>query len=585
MVKACNPNMNRQNLMDTANNECLYNSNSSSSNSTVSPNYYANSLSLHLLSHLSNEESDLASNPLAQRQALNLIKEAKAKANEYECLLLNTSNKDLRPHIYEKLKDSHAIIERKKKHFKSLQSHAKSQAKLKEKNVNNLTKIVLNMVLQKKKKKNSCHHHHLAQIEISAISQSEMKPHVDEHYYLTLVKMVREFATTFASNSLIILQDDKAKISLGIPAVGRTFKSIQSLNEPVTVFDHDFSRKTKQKLIPLVYLIINPENTNETLRQGQLSIYIRLEYFAGTLSLSHMRDLIDISKCNDFVLTLNNGDRLKSIWILLVDGGPDKNPKHLKNIAEYCHLFRELDLDYLSVRIHAPYYQGVVINEELARHDFEFSGQHLYEIWRQPTTWLWIERHAQLCHYSFDLRKCSDRNCCNDVYAKEVVDLLKENNRILPLLTKGKDSHYLNLIHILQYIDKTKLPKYDEEYPSILSQTHQRLCCNICDKYFPIMKMITKHKQEIHTNQLCKKAKNQTFVHNFELPIILIENVSPSYFSIQEVIESLDNLDNDNYQVQLSNSNFIEDFSDLPSACPFQSNEVLDLCEALSDIE
>ncbi|CAG8791190.1 11093_t:CDS:1, partial [Gigaspora rosea] len=112
--------MNRQNLMDAANSEwrkcrsepettirnqisqyfvtcppiirnanfflppSLYNSNSSSSNSTVSPNYRANSLSSHLSSRLSNEESDLASNASAQCQALNLIKEAEAKANEYE---------------------------------------------------------------------------------------------------------------------------------------------------------------------------------------------------------------------------------------------------------------------------------------------------------------------------------------------------------------------------------------------------------------------------------------------------------------------------------------------------------------------
>ncbi|CAG8840384.1 14647_t:CDS:1, partial [Gigaspora margarita] len=136
---------------------------------------------------------------------------------------------------------------------------------------------------------------------------------------------------------------------------------------------------------------------------------------------------------------------------------------------------------------------------------------------------------------------------------KKAVDLLKENNRILPPLTKGKDSHYLNPIHILQYMNKTKLPKYNEKCLSILLQTHQRLCCNICNKYFSTMKIITKHKQEIHTNQLRKKTKNQTFVHNFELPIILIENVSLSYFSTQKVIKSLDNLDNDNYQVQLIN--------------------------------
>ncbi|CAG8625604.1 12394_t:CDS:2, partial [Gigaspora rosea] len=76
---------------------------------------------------------------------------------------------------------------------------------------------------------------------------------------------------------------------------------------------------------------------------------------------------------------------------------------------------------------------------------------------------------------------------------------------------------------------------------------------------------------------LIKKAKAKA--NEYE------ENVSPSYFSTQEVIESLDNLDNDNYQLQLSNSNFMEDFSNLPSACPIQSNEVLDLHEALSDIE
>ncbi|CAG8799324.1 170_t:CDS:1, partial [Gigaspora margarita] len=66
--------------------------------------------------------------------------------------------------------------------------------------------------------------------------------------------------------------------------------------------------------------------------------------------------------------------------------------------------------------------QGIVIDEDLAKHNFEFSGQHLCEIWRcdnihgrqvrinyvdynknlfhnkrkEFTTWSWIEHHAQL---------------------------------------------------------------------------------------------------------------------------------------------------------------------------------------------
>lgn len=128
----------------------------------------------------------------------------------------------------------------------------------------------------------------------------------------------------------------------------------------------------------------------------------------------------------------------------------------------------------------------------MARRNFEFAGQCLCEIW------LWIEHHTQICHYSLDVRKCSDQSCCGEVHAKEAIDLLKENNGFLLPLTKGKDGHYLNPIHILQYMDKVKLPKYDEVCPSLSAQMHQRLCCNVCDKYFPMIKMITNHKKAFH---------------------------------------------------------------------------------------
>ena len=38
--------------------------------------------------------------------------------------------------------------------------------------------------------------------------------------------------------------------------------------------------------------------------------------------------------------------------MLLVDRGPDENPRHLKNIKFYCQLFRKFDLDYLTIRTH-----------------------------------------------------------------------------------------------------------------------------------------------------------------------------------------------------------------------------------------
>ncbi|CAG8512950.1 7118_t:CDS:2, partial [Dentiscutata heterogama] len=109
---------------------------------------------------------------------------------------------------------------------------------------------------------------------------------------------------------------------------------------------------------------------------------------------------------------------------------------------------------------------------------------------------------------------------------------------------------------------------------------HQRLCCNICSKYFPTAKMITKHKQVIHAKKPLQKNENQTSISDLELPIVLIEHVELPYLSTEEVIESLEYLDNDNHQIQLSNSTFMEDFSNLPSirsSC--QSSEVFDLRE------
>ena len=305
-------------------------------------------------------------------------------------------------------------------------------------------------------------HHHPAQIAISSVARTEMKVHVDEHYCLASVKLAKTFAENFPDDSIIISQDDKAKIGLGIPAVGRTFKTVQSVNEPVTIADHDFPMSTKQKLIPLVYLLINPSDSSKTLRTGHMSIVVRPEYFVETSSRTYMADLIKIIHSKQFKETTKCEEKTKSIWVLIVDGGPDENLKHLKNIFEYSKLFKKEDLDYLTVRTHAPGQsaynpversmatlseklagisfpidhfsshlnsQGKVVDDDLAYKNFRYAGERLCDIWKRDLihekniiceyidqhsnpfeeendfepTWSWIEKHAQLCWYSLDL--------------------------------------------------------------------------------------------------------------------------------------------------------------------------------------
>lgn len=107
---------------------------------------------------------------------------------------------------------------------------------------------------------------HLAKVALASVSWTEMKPHVDEHYCLASIKSAWTFAEVFADDTVIISQDDKAKVSLDIPAVGRTIKILQSINELVLVANHDFLVGSKMKLILSIYLIIDPANSNDSLR-------------------------------------------------------------------------------------------------------------------------------------------------------------------------------------------------------------------------------------------------------------------------------------------------------------------------------
>ena len=152
----------------------------------------------------------------------------------------------------------------------------------------------------------------------------------------------------------MISQDDKAKVAVGIPAVGRHFETMQTVLESVSLPDHDFPIGTSQKLIPSVYLLINPKEADESLRASQMAIFIRVQWHIGSSSTTHMTDILSLVSNEEFTEFFNYKGKVKPLWILLVDGRPDENPWHLKNVNQYCKLFRHLNLDYLTIRTHAP---------------------------------------------------------------------------------------------------------------------------------------------------------------------------------------------------------------------------------------
>ncbi|CAG8756976.1 4909_t:CDS:2, partial [Cetraspora pellucida] len=248
-----------------------------------------------------------------------------------------------------------------------------------------------------------------------------------------------------------------------------------------------------------------------------------------------MADLIKLTNQESFTNVFKNNNHVKLIWVLLVNKGPNKNPRHLKNICRYCKLFQFLDLDYLIVRIHAsgqlaynPVKQAMcilsgkladitlpidtfgfcldsqskVINQELAKKNFRHTGETLCTLWGRD---LIFERHMRICQYSLNIRKCDDLTCCHPKRHEESAAFLAENDGFLSPVSKGWNGHYLNLVHILQYVDILKFPAYNAHCPFISPEMHHHLCCTFCGKYFPMLKMVTTHKKSEHMKQ--KKHK------------------------------------------------------------------------------
>ncbi|CAG8484969.1 17761_t:CDS:2, partial [Cetraspora pellucida] len=149
--------------------------------------------------------------------------------------------------------------------------------------------------------------------------------------------------------------DDKAKIGLGILVIGHMFKAMQLVNKSVTIKNNNFPKESKIKLRPLVYLLIDSNDSNTTLHFRQLTIFIRPEYFVNISFLMHIADLLSLVNNQDFDTVLLKENEVRPVWVLLVNKEPNENLKHFKNIIEYYNLFWTLDLNYLTICTHALY--------------------------------------------------------------------------------------------------------------------------------------------------------------------------------------------------------------------------------------
>ncbi|CAB4493158.1 unnamed protein product [Rhizophagus irregularis] len=171
-------------------------------------------------------------------------------------------------------------------------------------------------------------HHHPVWVAVAGVSRTEIRDHPDGHYCLVSVKSVKQFANVFADMSVVISQDDKAKIGLRIPAVGNG-----------------------QKLILSVYLIIRLNESNDELRTGKLAIYgiaILSGKLAGIiLPIDHFGTHLNTQgKVINPELALQNfkyaGEALCDIWRHVLSFGRSVDARY---VEELVNLFEDLHFE------------------------------------------------------------------------------------------------------------------------------------------------------------------------------------------------------------------------------------------------
>ncbi|CAG8780207.1 34497_t:CDS:2 [Gigaspora margarita] len=328
--------------------------------------------STSLIVHSVSSASEIPANTLAQKKAVNEIANDEKKLVELEQIYSISTDSELRLDISKKIVDVRNNINNNKEKIVKLQRNARYAQKCKDKKKRlliesqevvqydkpgrppllfehlNLYEHIHNSVESEVVKvriiKNLCKsleenynvymarttlnnyllprqansiatraYHHPAWVAVSGVSRTETQDHPDGHYCLVSVKCAKQFASLFANVSVIISQDDKAKVGLGVPAVSRTFSTLQSINELVKVADHDFPAGFSQLLVPSVYLMIKPNETNDELRTGQIAIFVHCQWSFGTSSLTHMQDLQCLTQDPQYDEALKTNSEIRPI--------------------------------------------------------------------------------------------------------------------------------------------------------------------------------------------------------------------------------------------------------------------------------
>ena len=175
--------------------------------------------------------------------------------------------------------------------------------------------------------------------------------HQDADFFFTTKEYLKSIASLYGSECAFVLPvDDKAKVPIGVTAAKYQVPMVMHMTYEIRLTDHNFVKATKHKLTPSVYAACEIKATSakqdpEISYSGPTYISIRSGKHESSTTYNHGYDFNHIVELPEFKAAFKDSqNRMKSIGILFVDGGPDENPRYPKTIDVYIQHFSMLFL-------------------------------------------------------------------------------------------------------------------------------------------------------------------------------------------------------------------------------------------------
>ncbi|CAF1354732.1 unnamed protein product [Rotaria sordida] len=105
--------------------------------------------------------------------------------------------------------------------------------------------------------------------------------------------------------------------------------------------DHDFVTASRHQLTSSVYAACLINNVGDVGYSGSIYIAIRSTKHDKSISANPRDDFNRLVKLQEFnTAGLDSSNKVKSIVIITVDGGPDENPRFPKTLASSIDIFK-----------------------------------------------------------------------------------------------------------------------------------------------------------------------------------------------------------------------------------------------------